>query len=225
MQSEEMPEFVELLMGLSFSYSQHLNEFAIERYWQTLERFEFAEVKKALYACTTQNPDKGHFMPQATEVLRYIEGSTETQALKAWSHVLKIIKCVGSYDSLVFDDAILHRVIEDLGGWICLCETTLDELKFKGHEFKKLYAAYVLHPPAEYPKKLSGRLAWQNCLQGYEEPPPVLIGDKKKAHQVYQLGTDANALIHRDVLLLGNDSSALQDLSSQEVSNLPEKKS
>lgn len=222
MQCEEMPEFVELLTALSLSYGQSLNEFAIERYWQTLEPFEFAEVKKALYACTTQNPDKGHFMPQATEVLRYIQGSTETQALQAWNQVLKIIKSIGSYDSLIFDDPILHRVIDDLGGWVCLCETTLDELKFKGNEFKKLYAAYVLHPPAEYPKKLRGRLAWQNSLQGFDEPTPVLIGDKDKAHQVYQLGINATALIHRDVKLLECD---LLTSERPELSALPEKES
>ncbi|HVV68008.1 MAG TPA: DUF6475 domain-containing protein [Gammaproteobacteria bacterium] len=224
MRNEEMPEFVELLTALSLSYGQSLNEFMIERYWLTLERFEFAEVKKALYACTTQNPDKGQFMPQATEILRHIEGSTEIQALKAWALVLKIVRQVSSYDSLVFDDPILHRVIDDMGGWISLCETTLDEMKWKGYTFQKLYAAYVLQPPAHFPKKLLGRAAWQNGLHGYQEPPPVVVGDKEKAKKVFELGTDRHTLVHRDVLLLENNTPALENSASPESLPCPEKK-
>lgn len=193
MQNEEMPEFVELLTALSLSYGKSLNEFAIERYWETLKPFSFSDVKQALYCCTTQNPDKGQFMPEATEILRYMTDSTEVQALKAWLLVVKIVERVGSYNSLVFDDPILHRVIDEMGGWRKLCESTLDEMRYKGQEFKKLYVAYSIHPPSEYPKKLQGTDSSQ---------PPVLIGDVEKAKQVYYGGIDSRKLIHRDVLLL-----------------------
>lgn len=216
MTQDEMPEFVKLLTTLSLSYGQTLNEFVIERYWQTLERLDLAVVKNALYALTTQNPDKGHFMPQASDVLRYVEGNSQTQALQAWSRVLHIIKAVGSYDSLVFDDSILHKVIEDMGGWIRLCETTTKELSILGHEFQKRYAAYVLHPPLEYPKQLTGRLAWQNSQQGHEEQLPVLIGNAQKAQQVYQQGGNfVAALIHRKPLLLTSSSESTTDNTSE----------
>lgn len=196
MENEEMPKFVELLMALSLSYRQSLNEFTIERYWETLKPFNFADVKQALYCCTTQNPDKGHFMPEATEILRHITDSSEIQALKAWLLVVKVIERVGSYNTVVFDDPILHRIIDDMGGWRRLCETTLDEMKFRGHEFKKLYAAYAMHPPAEYPKELKG------IANTHKEQPPVLIGDIEKAKQVYNKGIDNRKLIHTGTLLL-----------------------
>lgn len=100
----------------------------------------------------------------------------------------QVLRDVGSYDSLVFDDAVLHRVVEDIGGWIRLSEYTAKEIDFLVHEFKKRYAAYVLHPPTSYPRQLIGRFAWHNHQWGHQSQPPLLVGNPQKAEQVYQQG-------------------------------------
>lgn len=189
MTHDQMPEFVKLLTALSISYGDTLNEFIIERYWLTLKRFEFSAVKNALEALTTHNPDRGHKMPEASDVVRYLEGGTQVKALQAWGYVLKVIRCVGSYQSIIFDDPILHRVIDDMGGWIRLCETTVRELNFLGQTFQKLYNAYALNPPEEYPRKLTGRFDDENpaCTAS----PPLMLGNANKALLTYQEGNDS----------------------------------
>jgi hypothetical protein len=152
--------------------------------------------------------------------LRYLNGDSETRALQAWSRVQQIMRDVGSYDSLVFDDAILHRVVEDMGGWIRLSEKTIKEMDFLVHEFKKRYAAYVLHPPTSYPNQLTGRFAWHNDKLGHESQLPLLIGDPQKAEQVYKQGRKAELPNPVTRLLLSHPASAEStepDAESDEV--------
>jgi hypothetical protein len=210
MTHDQMPEFVKLLTALSLSYGETLNEFRIERYWLTLERFDYEIVKKALETLTTHNPDRGYKMPEGSDILRYLEGGTHVKALQAWGGVLKVIRCIGSYQSVVFDDSILHRVIDDMGGWIHLCETTVRELSFLGQTFQKLYAAYALNPPTEYPRSLAGR---------YDNSPtstPLLIGNSQKATQVYEQGVDATFLFRKTPMLSKQpDLTALPNAESK----------
>jgi uncharacterized protein DUF6475 len=187
MKSNEMSEFSRLLTTVSALYKHPMNELTMEIYWQALKGFELSVIQQAFHA-HIRNPDSGQFMPKPADILRYVNGSSEAQALQAWTRVWQTMRDVGSYDSLVFDDAILHRVIEDMGGWIRLSEYTAKEMDFLMHEFKKRYAAYVLHPPTSYPRQLTGRFAWQNSQFGHESQPPLLIGDTKKAQEVYQQG-------------------------------------
>jgi hypothetical protein len=37
---------------------------------------------------------------------------------------------VGAYQSVVFDDPLIHLVLEDLGGWIKICSTLIKDLIF-----------------------------------------------------------------------------------------------
>ena len=42
---------------------------------------------------------------------------------------------VGAYQSVAFDDPVIHAVIEDLGGWTKLCRSDLKELSYMEHRF------------------------------------------------------------------------------------------
>lgn len=195
MQANDMPDFLNLMTGLGALYGKPMNEPLIEIYWRALSRFDFAAVKEALQA-HIDNPDAGQYMPKPADVVRYLEGSSQTQALQSWSRVVKAIGQIGCYRSLIFDDPVIHAVIEDMGGWVNLCKVTEDELPFRAQEFAKRYAGFVLHPPATYPKQLAGIFEQQNSMQGHKVEPPVLIGDQQKALLVYQGGSDAALQYH-----------------------------
>jgi hypothetical protein len=55
-------------------------------------------------------------MLKPSDVVRYLEGSTSCQALQAWSKVMQAVKTIDQYDSVVFDDSLIHAVIHDMGG-------------------------------------------------------------------------------------------------------------
>jgi hypothetical protein len=186
MQLSDSVAFRQLLTGIGLLYGKTLHENLIDIYWQALKHLEFAEVHAALQA-HVQNPDKGQFMPKPADVIEYLQGSSETQALQAWTQVVKALREVGAYRSVIFDDPLIHRVIRDMGGWIALGHSKTSELPFLAREFEKRYRALVLHPPADCPHQLTGIYEQQNRLNGHAPPDPVLIDKNPSATKLEAL--------------------------------------
>lgn len=193
METHDMPVFAQIMAGLGELYGKAVSEALTELYWAALKRYEITSIRQAVNI-HINNPDAGQFMPKPADIVRYLEGSTETQGMKAWSKVLTAIKRVGPYESIVFDDHLIHIVVNDMGGWVELCKISEQEEPFRGREFEKRYSAYVLQKPPTYPKQLSGIHAHQNTLLGYVTKQPVLFGDEQKSLKVYQGGHEPTAL-------------------------------
>ncbi|MFT3741106.1 MAG: DUF6475 domain-containing protein [Gammaproteobacteria bacterium] len=184
-------------------YKASLDEDQIETYWQTLKEFTESELEAALYA-HYRYPGIGHRVPDVSDLMRHIRGDGEVKALLAWTRLWQLVRRIGQYNSIVLDDFILQKVIEDMGGWVHLCRMTEKDLNFRLSEFKKRYAAYVLNPPTEYPRQLTGVFDWQNQLLGYPNQPPLLIGNAEIAKQVYYAGYDTPAHLSYQPLLLAS---------------------
>ncbi len=183
MQEHDWTQFAELLVELSELHGKCMSSHLTEVYWRALEIFEWVDVKAAFKA-HTRNPDSGQFFPKPADIVRFIDGSGETRALKAWTIVEKAIHCIGIYQSVVFDDCLIHAAIEEMGGWVKLCSMTLNDLPFRAQEFQKRYMAFVIKKPTRYPSCLHGLSALENAKNGYEVELPLLIGDAAKAEQV-----------------------------------------
>lgn len=103
-------------------YGKPLNNFLLEIYWKICQPFEFGDIEKAFEA-HVRDPDYGQFMPKPADLIRFLEGGRQTQALQAWSKVVKAISHAGYYSSVVFDDICIHAVISEMDGWIALCQS------------------------------------------------------------------------------------------------------
>jgi hypothetical protein len=216
MKPTDMSAFAKLWMRLGVRYSKTITEFTIDEYWQDLVEFDLVTIKAAIHAHIL-NADRGQYFPQSADVIRHMLGDSQSRALKAWSKVNKAIRHIGSYQSLVFDDCLIHAVIDEMGGWITLCHTSAKELPFITREFQQRYAAYVLHPPAIYPQALTGRTAWQNGMQGYAAPEAVIFGDTDKAQQVYQQGQPAILPAPKKLLLLAHQQISPSESFAMEI--------
>ena len=183
MQTHDLGQFAGLLAELSELYGRCISSGLTEIYWKALEMFEWVDVKAAFEA-HARNPDCGQFFPKPADIVRFIEGNGETRALKAWAIVEKALQCVGVYQSVVFDDCLIHAVIEDMGGWVKLCTLTNDDLPFRAREFQKRYMGFVIKKPLRYPQCLYGLAACENAKNGYIVAPPLLIGEALIAEQV-----------------------------------------
>lgn len=191
MDESNLAEFTQLMTWMNVIYGQSFNEVGIEAYWRLLQSFPFPMVREAL----TQHilhPEQGKFLPKPCDVTRYVHGGDEkSQSLRAWNKVEAAIKSIGSYTSIVFDDPLIHAVLEDMGGWISLCETALKVLPFRGKDFQQSYIAYVLRPPLRYPKYLIGREEHENRMNSQPiKNSPALFGDTQKALAVFKAGQE-----------------------------------
>lgn len=185
MKQHEFSKFSELMYLVAEQYGKTLSDGLIALYWQGLANYDFDAVKQAL-SRHMQNPDNGQFMPKIADVVRMMTGTTQDSALIAWAKVEKALRQVGSGQSVVFDDAVIHAVLVDMGGWIALGKVTEKELPFKAKEFENRYRGYKTQGGVtEYPKKLIGSYEAHNNRSGFKSERPVLIGKEDKARAVY----------------------------------------
>ena len=192
MHDSDKGQFAELLTDVMAYYGKDASEFMLSIFWDALKRFDFADVSRA-FNVHAQNPDNGQYAPRVADIMRMIEGSTQTQGMLAWSKVHKAIGSVGKMRSVAFDDPLIHAVIGDMGGWYQLCSCNEEDIPFKARDFEKRYQGYrSRREMPEFQAYLVGGHEADNRLNGYQhKSKPVLIGDPAKATRVMEAGSSA----------------------------------
>lgn len=170
-----------------------LSEFSLSLWWGALECYTLAEVLGGL-SRHVQNPDSGQFAPKPADVVRAIGGTTHDNSAMAWAKVDRAVRSIGSYEDVVFDDAYIHAVIDDMGGWIRLGTGHTDsDWPFVQREFETRYRGYATRRFLQsHPRQLVGIANAHNHKNGANPKfvkPPRLVGDEQKAIAVYQGGT------------------------------------
>ena len=190
MEGREREELVLVLTDVYELYGKECSRGLHALWWEALKGYSMAEVRGALSAHVT-NPDRGQFLPKPADIRRCLEGSSETRALQAWTKVDQATRRIGPWESVAFDDPIIHAVLADMGGWTVLGEVAEDEWPFRRNEFVRRYQGYVVRPPASFPRTLTGHVAEYNGRLGGQMPLPRLVGDAQRATQTYLAGAEA----------------------------------
>ena len=183
MRADDFDAFRELLGEVHDFYRQPVSSFVADVWWNAMRPYDLDTVRKAL-SRHVMNPDSGQFVPKPADVVKMLGGTTKDAALVAWSRVQKAIRDFGTWATVVFDDPVIHRTIEDLGGWTWLGDQSEDELPFVEKRFCDHYRAHKTRGLADYPPKLMGRIDTANLAAGYEAMAPTLIGDPRLCERV-----------------------------------------
>lgn len=186
-------EFAEILRATLDLYGKEASAPVLRLWWASLEKFSIEEVRHG-FSRFIQSPDNGSFYPKPADIIRMIEGTAGDRGMIAWGKVQEAIVRVGGYQSVAFDDPIIHACIEDMGGWPKLCTTDRDDMPFRAADFAKRYRAYVERGAEVSVPYLVGRSETENRLNGYKPAPPVLIGDPQKAALLIGQGRDTPRL-------------------------------
>lgn len=189
MQTNDIPQFIQMLHNLCEMYGKpRMSDEVAMLHFGALQDYSLEDVRKGFFAAL-RNPDSGQFMPRPADVIRELSGSSDTRAATAWAKVREAICRVGHMPSIAFDDAIIHAVIADMGGWVKLALITNDELPFRERDFLRIYRGYIGRPLGDYPRYLPGMAETDNYAKGYAVEPPLLLGDAAKAQQVLLAGS------------------------------------
>lgn len=184
-------------------YGKRMEPRVVYMVFQSLIAFSIEDIERALARHMT-NPDNGQFPPKPADIVRLLQGSSQSASGEAWAKVDYAIRCVGNYRSVVFDDPKIHAAIERLGGWQKIALTDEKEYPFLRNNFVKLYQGFTVNPPDSFPRKLIGTSEHENSqhsefLRGRAREQPALVGDKERARLVYQGGGDQGVVqIHHD---------------------------
>lgn len=195
MQQSDYDDFVDIIQVVGEQYGKKLSGGVMALYWQGLQDYDLVAVRDAL-GRHLRNTDNGQFMPKIADIIRMLQGSSQDCAFSAWTKVDKAVRHVGPYDSVVFDDPLIHRVLNDMGGWLVLCDKTDDDWPFIAKEFENRYRGFKSrNEKVEYPAKLIGIFEKENSAKGLDVAQPLLIGDATKAQQVLLGGGDGARML------------------------------
>lgn len=116
------------------------------------------------------------FFPSIAEI-REKAGGNQDRALLAWLKAEKAAYAHGMYQSVKFPNAIIHSVIQAMGGWEAFNQITESELTWKKREFIELYNN--LKGKEDHPDHLVGFIEREN-MGRFELDPVVQIGQEVK---------------------------------------------
>jgi len=171
--------FKQYLTALSEIFGKEVSALLSSLYWETLKPFTDAECEQVFKEMIFS----AKFFPKPADFLEILRGKQEDQAVRAWVKVVDAIRRVGNYQSVKFDDPVIHSVFKFWGGWGVTADWKEVDLKWKAKEFERLYA--IMARGGKHPEYLPGTIEIQNAADGYEvEPEIVRIGFDEKAKQI-----------------------------------------
>lgn len=188
MTNDDKREFWALLKGVHEFYKMDVSNFAAQVWWNACQAYSLEQVSKA-FSAHLVDPKSGQFIPKPADIVKALAGTHEDRSLIAWGKAFEAMQRVGQYQSVAFDDPLIHAVITDMGGWPKLCQSKTDELPFVQKRFCDAHAAYGRTGGTEYPRMLAGVSDIENGANGYKTGPVILIGDPDAANAVIAGGT------------------------------------
>jgi hypothetical protein len=205
MQVDDFQKFHDGIAGVMGFYGKSVSRFALDVWWTALKSYELPAIIDA-FNRHLANPDAGQFAPKPADIIRMLQGSTQDSALRAWAKVDRAVRSIGTYCDVVFDDALIHRVIQDMGGWIGLGTKSEAEWPFVAKEFENRYRGFRSrneHPP--YAPVLIGIATAHNEPKGFESGKPVLIGNRDLAERVLREGASQPVLGFSSLKRIANE--------------------
>lgn len=216
MEPADLKRFTATLRSCYELYSREVSPGVISLWWESMRPYSLEAFTLAM-SRHVQNPDTGQFLPKPADVIRMLGGTTQDKALLAWAKVDRAIRHVGTYESVAFDDPLIHRVLHDMCGWIGLGTKSEEEWPFVQREFENRYRGYsIRNEKPEYPGRLIGITEADNSLRGRRCDPPRLIGNAEMATAVLTGGTD-RALVGFTVALSAAAKPAQRRLEKSHV--------
>jgi hypothetical protein len=167
--------------------------------YRVLANYELLDIAHAIDAHIT-DPDRGSYTVTPADIIKHLQGGKAERGQSAFDAAYRAACRIGPYQSVVFDDPLIHAVVSDMGGWQQFCNWDIGENEekkpFMMQEFIKRYAHYAAHPPRQHLRQLTGIFDSTNRMNGPLEhiKPPLLIGDQQAAERVYLTGGDSLAL-------------------------------
>jgi len=170
---KDRKSFGKFMVVIGEMFDRETSDVLTELYWKALEPFTDEQCEKAFNQVVLSS----RFFPKPVDIIESIRGTGGNRATEAWIKTLNAIRRVGTYQSVKFDDPVIHAVIEVMGGWDTMGSMLIDDEKWKQREFEKLYP--IMEARGNCPQYLPGRVEISNAAKGYNSETPILIGFKE----------------------------------------------
>lgn len=171
-------KFREYIALLSEKFEKEISQAYTKMIWESLRPFEDVDCERALKYVFLH----GNFLKDLIpDLLKQLEGDSQAQAVEAWLIVDSAVKSHGNYQSVKFEDPVIHSVIKAMGGWVNFQDCEIKDWVWRQREFERLYG--ILKNKGNHPDYLPGQCEIENQALGFDEhikPPEIISGDRQK---------------------------------------------
>lgn len=184
MTATDAEAFNQLLGSLGEVFNETISSTRALLYFGALSDYPLDVVRAAVLMAIKSKT----FFPKPAELIEIIAGRPEDQALAAWTRVESAMREVGSYQSVTFDDPILHAAIGQMGGWHgAWAWERLEEREygFKRLEFTRYYRLFLDRGVSAAPRYLLGQAELTN-----REDRGLWARGLEHIDEIVQLGVD-----------------------------------
>ena len=152
MKSGEIIGFSKTMAMLAVAYDKEVSKELNSLYFEVLKKYEIDEIKSAI----VKHLESSKFFPKPSEIIELIKPKESLcdKAELAWLKLLNAISRHGYYDSVEFDDPVIHSCVRAMGGWCSVSDRLQDTWMHKA--FKEFYNSYANKP--DHPLRVVGHL-------------------------------------------------------------------
>ncbi len=221
MKPEDRERFVTAMGVMAEAFQKKPSEALAEIYFKSLEDMDIETFERACSTLINTRTITGTF-PLVAEIREAVGGgkqALELRIIQAWDKLMYAVQRHGYYDSVLFDDPIIPKILESWGGWIEWSsgrqfEGQPDGLKWVRKDFSKMYAAMASREWPAQEKPCIGFVEHKNTLGGFSEhiPAPYFIRTYQGRLTSQQMPSPG---------LIGHESSGPDEELSAEIRKVP----
>ena len=163
-------KFKEYMTVLCELFDKPVSGMLTSVYWKALQPFTDDECKRAFEAVMAQS----RFFPKPVDFIEILRGKAEDRAAAAWIKVVEAVRRIGPWQSVAFDDPVIHSVFKFWGGWPVVANWQEAELKWKQKEFERLYGIMATGGGGGHPSYLPGLSEIKNAADGFDVKAEVV---------------------------------------------------
>ena len=161
-------EFFQPFTLLCEMYNREASQLLAQGYYLVLQDLSKQEFEEAIKQILSSR--KYSTLPLPADLLEAVHGNPDDKAILALKQVEDAMSEQGSYKSVCFEDKISMTCIENLGGWVTICQMELKDWEWKKKEFITLYKAIIRNPQnIKQISYLVGKNEHNNRISGYDE--------------------------------------------------------
>lgn len=169
MQQTQYDDFCQAITSLAVALQAKAGSETHKAYWYYLRDLDLEAVQRACLKAPVALRTTYGKLPTVVQ-LRELSGAmpSEQRALLAWHEVTKAMDHDGTYESVCFDDPVIHAAIRSLGGWEWVGHQTEEWYHIWGRkQFMEVYGVYLTNGiSAEQAASLTGIHQRNNALVG-----------------------------------------------------------
>ena len=189
MKPEDRERFCVAMGTMAEVFQKKPSQSLAEIYFDVLKDMDIDTFEKACARLFNTRTITGTF-PLVAEIREAAGGGKHALVLRiqqAWDKFIYALRRHGYYDSVIFDDPIIHAILRSWGGWLEWSgnrdmDDKEEDLKWVRKDFEKLYAALANRENHEPPEVCVGFIEARNTRTGYTEhiPAPFLITNNRQ---------------------------------------------